>query len=167
MMKDFSKRFVSNKGAILGIVVLAAVFALMLAAPIFFPRSPWMMVQRPFVPPLTINGLLLGTDPLGRDVASAVAHGAKVSLLIGLVSTVVSLAIGIPIGAFAGYFGGRADDMLIRVTEFFQSVPSFAFAVVLVAIFKPSVASIVIAIAIVSWPPVARLLRGEVMSLRS
>ena len=167
MMKDFSKRFASNKGAILGSAILVAVFALMIAAPIVFPRSPWMMVQRPFVPPWTINGLLLGTDPLGRDVASAVAHGAKMSLLIGLVSTVVSLAIGIPIGALAGYFGGRVDDILMRVTEFFQSVPSFAFAVVLVAIFKPSVASIVVAIAIVSWPPVARLLRGEVMSLRS
>lgn len=166
-MKNFSKRFASNKGAILGIVILAAVFVLMIVAPIFFPRSPWMMVQRPFVPPFTINGLLLGTDPLGRDVASAVAHGAKMSMLIGLVSTVVSLAIGIPIGALAGYFGGWVDDILMRVTEFFQSVPSFPFAVVLVAIFKPSVASIVGAIAVVSWPPVARLLRGEVMSLRS
>ena len=166
-MKSFSKRFASNKGALLGLAIIVAVFTLMIAAPIIFPRSPWTMVQRPFVPPFMMSGLLFGTDPLGRDVASAVAHGAKMSLLIGFVSTVVSLAIGIPIGSLAGYFGGRVDDIFMRVTEFFQSVPSFAFAVVLVAIFKPSVTSIVAAIAIVSWPPVARLLRGEVMSLRS
>ncbi len=104
---------------------------------------------------------------MGRDLASGLAHGAAVSLLIGLVSTVVSLLIGIPIGAISGYFGGWVDDVLMRFTEFFQSVPNFALAVVLVAIFQPSITSIVISIAVVSWPPVARLLRGEVMSIKS
>ncbi|MCX8998031.1 ABC transporter permease [Rhizobiaceae bacterium BDR2-2] len=166
-MKDFWKRFSRNKGAVLGLVILLAVVVLSASAPFLFPRSPWAMVQRPFIPPFTMNGFLLGTDPMGRDLAAGLAHGAGISLLVGLVSTVVSLAIGIPIGALAGYFGGWVDDVLMRFTEFFQSVPSFALAVVLVAIFQPSIASIVAAIAIVSWPPVARLLRGEVMSLKS
>ncbi|RYE61591.1 MAG: ABC transporter permease, partial [Oxalobacteraceae bacterium] len=117
--------------------------------------------------PFTMDAFVLGTDPMGRDLAAGLAHGARVSLLVGLVSTVVSLLIGIPIGAIAGYFGGWVDDLLMRFTEFFQSVPSFALAVVLVAIFQPSIYSIVVSIAVVSWPPVARLLRGEVMSLRS
>lgn len=124
------------------------------------------MVQRPFLPPFTNGGFPLGTDTMGRDIASAVAHGAGMSLLVGFVSTLAALLIGIPIGAVAGYFGGRVDDLLMRFTEFFQSVPNFALAVVLVAIFRPSLVSIVAAIAIVSWPPVARLLRGEVMALR-
>ena len=166
-MKDFWKRFARNKGAVIGLIILIAVIALSAAAPFLFPKSPWAMVQRPFIPPFTMDKFLLGTDPMGRDLASGLAHGASVSLLVGLVSTVVSLLIGIPIGALAGYFGGWVDDVLMRFTEFFQSVPSFALAVVLVAIFQPSITSIVIAIAIVSWPPVARLLRGEVMSLKS
>lgn len=88
-------------------------------------------------------------------------------MLIGLVSTTVALCIGIPVGALAGYFGGRIDDALMRITEFFQVIPAFAFAVVLVAIFQPSLVSIVGAIAVVSWPPIARLLRAEVLSLKS
>jgi peptide/nickel transport system permease protein len=109
----------------------------------------------------------LGTDMLGRDIAAGLAHGARVSLLVGLVSTAVATLIGISIGAVAGYFGGRVDDVLMRLTEFFQTSPTLAMAVVLVAIFQPSIQSIISAIAVVSWPPVARLVRGEFMSLRS
>lgn len=166
-MKDFWKRFARNKGAVVGLIILCAVVILSILAPYLYPKSPWAMVQRPFLAPLASPGLLLGTDPMGRDLAAGLAHGARVSLLIGLISTVVSLLIGIPIGAVAGYFGGWVDDLLMRFTEFFQSVPSFALAIVLVAIFQPSITSIVVAIAVVSWPPVARLLRGEVMSLKS
>jgi peptide/nickel transport system permease protein len=73
----------------------------------------------------------------------------------------------VPVGAIAGYFGGKVDDLMMRFTEFFQTIPSFALAIVLVAILQPSIYSIVGAIAIVSWPPVARLVRGEVLSLRT
>lgn len=165
-MTAFWVRYARNRGAVAGIVILVLVLVLAMAAPALYPRSPWAMVQRPFLPPFTNGGFPLGTDTMGRDIASAVAHGAGVSLLIGFVSTLAALLIGIPIGAVAGYFGGRVDDLLMRFTEFFQSVPNFALAVVLVAIFRPSLVSIVAAIAIVSWPPVARLLRGEVMALR-
>ncbi|MBP2171397.1 peptide/nickel transport system permease protein [Erwinia toletana] len=166
-MKDFWQRFSQNRGAVIGLLILLLVVILSIAAPFLYEKSPWAMVQRPFLPPFTVAQYFLGTDPLGRDLAAGLAYGARVSLLIGLISTVVSLLIGIPVGAMAGYFGGWVDDVLMRFTEFFQSVPSFALAIVLVAIFQPSITSIVIAIAIVSWPPVARLLRGEVMSLRS
>ncbi|MBD1548854.1 ABC transporter permease [Roseibium aggregatum] len=166
-MRDFWKRFKRNRGAVAGLAILVLVILIAILAPLLFPQSPWKMVQRPFLPPLTMEALPLGTDALGRNVLSGLAYGAQVSLLIGLVSTVVSLLIGIPIGALAGYFGGIVDDALMRFTEFFQTVPNFALAIVLVAIFEPSVQSIIGAIAIVSWPPVARLVRGEVLSLRS
>lgn len=165
-MKDFWTKYSRNIGGVAGIVILAFVLVVAIGAPLLFPDSPWKMVQRPFLPPLSADGMLLGTDTLGRNVAAGVAHGARVSLLIGLISTVVALAIGIPIGAVAGYFGGIVDDALMRFTEFFQTVPNFALAIVLVAIFQPSIYSIVGAISIVSWPPVARLVRGEVLSLR-
>jgi peptide/nickel transport system permease protein len=118
--------------------------------------------QRPFGAEFT-----LGTDMLGRNVLSGIVHGARVSLMIGVVSTAVAVLLGVLLGALAGFHGGWIDDALMRFTEFFQTIPSFVFAVVLVAIFRPSISSIVAAIAIVSWPPIARLVRGEFLSLRS
>ncbi|MAA97675.1 MAG: ABC transporter permease [Stappia sp.] len=166
-MRAFWNRFRRHRGAVMGVVILALVVAVAVLAPVLFPQSPWKMVQRPFLPPLSNEALPLGTDALGRNVLSGLAHGAQVSLMVGLVSTLAALLIGIPIGAAAGYFGGFVDDALMRITEFFQTVPSFALAIVLVAIFEPSIVSIIGAIAIVSWPPVARLVRGEVLSLRA
>jgi len=166
-MMSFWKRFSYNRGAVIGLVILTFVIAAAILAPILFPQSPWKMVQRPFLPPFTQEGLMLGTDALGRNVLAGLAHGAYVSLLVGLVSTIVALAIGVPVGAAAGYFAGRIDDALMRFTEFFQTIPSFALAIVLLAIFQPSLTFVIIAISIVSWPPVARLVRGEVLSLRT
>jgi peptide/nickel transport system permease protein len=166
-MRAFWSRFRQNRGAVIGLIILVLVILCAIAAPFLFPRSPWSMVQRPFLPPFEMEGLPLGTDALGRDVLSGLFHGARVSLLVGLVSTVVALAIGIPIGALAGYYGGLVDDALMRFTEFFQTIPSFALAIVLLAIFQPTLSYVILAIAIVSWPPVARLVRGEVLSLRN
>jgi len=166
-MKIFFKQFCRNKGAVLGLVVLLIVVAVAFVAPLFYPQSPWRMVQRPFLPPFTVAGFPLGTDSLGRDVAAGLAHGARISLLIGVVSTLVALLIGVPIGAVAGYYGNAIDDILMKITELFQTVPSFALAIVLVAVLQPSLSSLIITIALVSWPPVARLVRGEVLSLRS
>ena len=166
-MMSFWKRFSYNRGAVIGLVILTFVIAAAILAPILFPQSPWKMVQRPFLPPFTQDGLMLGTDVLGRNVLAGLAHGAYVSLLVGLVSTIVALAIGVPVGAAAGYFAGRIDDALMRFTEFFQTIPSFALAIVLLAIFQPSLTFVIIAISIVSWPPVARLVRGEGLSLRT
>ncbi|MBN8411011.1 ABC transporter permease [Halomonas denitrificans] len=162
----FFARFAQNRGALVGLLILWAIILMAVLAPLLFPESPWRMVQRPFLPPMAQEGFWLGTDTMGRNVAAGLMHGAWVSLLIGLVSTAVALAIGVPLGAIAGYYGGWVDDALMRFTEFFQTIPNFALAIVLVAIMQPSVTSIVLAIAIVSWPPVARLVRAEFMSLR-
>lgn len=164
---SFFARFAQNRGALVGLVILVLMIAMAVLAPVLFPESPWRMVQRPFLPPFSQEGFLLGTDTMGRNVAAGLMHGAWVSLLIGLVSTCVALLIGVPLGAIAGYYGGLVDDALMRFTEFFQTIPNFALAIVLVAIMQPSVTSIVLAIAIVSWPPVARLVRAEFMSLRN
>ncbi|GED46350.1 ABC transporter permease [Vreelandella aquamarina] len=163
---NFFARFAQNRGALVGLVILAVIIAMAITAPLFFPESPWRMVQRPFLTPLEVDGFPMGTDTMGRNVAAGLMHGAWVSLLIGLVSTSVALVIGVPLGAMAGYYGGILDDALMRFTEFFQTIPNFALAIVLVAIMQPSVTSIVLAIALVSWPPVARLVRAEFMSLR-
>ncbi|MCC5857828.1 MAG: ABC transporter permease [Ectothiorhodospiraceae bacterium] len=164
-MKDLIKAFSHNKAALGGLLFLVVIAIAAVAAPLIYPHSPWQMVGAPFQPPLS-GPHLFGTDMLGRDIAAGILYGARVSFLIGIVSTAVALSIGITVGALAGYLGGLVDDALMRVTEFFQTIPSLIFAIVIVAIMSPSILSIVIAIAIVSWPPVARLVRAEFMSLR-
>ncbi|WP_119462483.1 ABC transporter permease [Rhodospirillaceae bacterium SYSU D60014] len=163
-MKEFWKRFSRNRSAVAGLLILIAVILLAILAPILYPEDPFSLVGLPMVEPF--EGFLLGTDILGRNVAAGIAHGAKVSLLIGLFATLVAMLIGILIGAAAGYYGGWIDDALMRLTELFQTIPSFLFAILLVAIMTPSIESIVIAIAVVSWPTVARLVRGEFLALR-
>lgn len=165
-MKTFARQFMTNSGAMAGIVILALVLVVAAFASAWFQESPWMMVGEPLIKPFESGEFLLGTDMLGRDIAAGLAYGARVSLLIGAVSTVVAVCFGILIGAFAGFHGGRIDDALMRFTEFFQTIPQFAMAVVLVAVFRPSIYSIVGAIGVVSWPPVARLVRGEFLSLK-
>lgn len=167
LMIDFWRRFRRNKGAVLGLVILLIVVLLAILAPLIYTYSPWSMVQRPFLLPFDREGFWFGTDTLGRDIGAGLAFGAQISLLVGIVSTLVALAIGVVLGAFAGYYGGLLDNALMRFTEFFQTIPNFALAIVLVAIFQPSTLSIIIAIGVVSWPPVARLVRGEFLSLRS
>jgi peptide/nickel transport system permease protein len=164
-MTQFWRRFRRNRGAVIGLGLLGLIILAAALAPVLYPASPWDMVGTPFTHPLE-GAELLGTDTLGRDVLAGILHGARVSLLVGAVSTVVAVAVGVLLGALAGYYGGIVDDLVMRFTEFFQTIPSFVFAVVLVAIFRPSIVSIVAAIAIVSWPPVARLVRGEFLSLR-
>ncbi len=164
-MRAFWARYRRNKGAVVGLALLLLVFAMAAAAPLLFPGSPWDMAAAPFLPPGEM-GMWLGSDSLGRDVAAGIAHGARISLLVGAVSTIFALGVGVSLGAVAGYLGGFADDLVMRFTEFFQTIPSFVLAILLVAIFTPSIVSVVAAIAIVSWPPVARVVRAEFLSLR-
>jgi peptide/nickel transport system permease protein len=136
-----------------------------MSAPLLTKSGPWDLVARPFLPP-SFAGHLLGTDTLGRDVLSGVLYGARISLLIGMVATLTSAAIGISIGGIAGLHGGRIDTVLMGVTGFFQTIPTFIFAILVVAVFQPSIASIVAAISLVTWPPIARLTRAEFLTLR-
>lgn len=165
-MTGFWKRFSRNGGAVLGLALLILVLVIALLAPLIYPVSPWQMIGAPLLDPLEDMAFPLGTDMLGRDIAAGLVHGTRVSLLVGTVSTLCAVLVGVGVGGVAGYFGGWIDDVLMRITEFFQTIPQLAMAVVLVAIFTPSLASIVTAIALVSWPPVARLVRAEVLSLR-
>jgi len=165
-MMEFWNLYRRNRSAVIGLVILAIVVALAISAQLFFPESPFKLVGKSMSPP-GVEGFILGSDRLGRDVAAGIAHGAKTSLLIGLLATAVAVGFGAVMGGLAGYYGGWIDDVLMRVTEMFQTIPSFVFAILLVAIMKPSIESIVIAIAVVSWPAVARLVRGEFLSLRN
>ena len=162
----FWRRFARNRSAVFGLAVLVLVVAVAAFASVLYPQDPFRLVGAAMSAPGE-NGFLFGSDTLGRDVAAGMAHGARVSLLIGLLATTVAVLLGATLGALAGYFGGIVDDVVMRVTEMFQTIPSFLFAILLVAILKPSIRSIVVAIAVVSWPAVARLVRGEFQAMRN
>ena len=165
-MTSFPRRFFARPTAIFGFAVFVAIVILALAAPLIFARGPFSIVGMPLLPP-GAPGLLAGSDVLGRDMAVGLAYGARVSLLVGITSTLCAVGIGILLGAMAGYYGGLVDDLLMRFTEFFQIIPSFVLLMVLVAFLQPSLGSTVLGIALVTWPQVARVVRGEFLSLRS
>lgn len=161
---DFWRRFSRNRAAVAGLVVLAAVVIAALAGPLLYPIDPFDMIGRPSVPPSALYPL--GTDVSGRDILAGLLHGGRVSLLIGIVASLMATLVGLIVGALAGYYGGVVDNLLMRCTDFFLTIPSFVLAVVLVAIFSPSIVSVTAAIAIVSWPSVARLARAEFIAQR-
>jgi len=164
-LRDAFLRFVRHKPALVGLVLLVMVVIAAAVASLLYPGDPFRIVGKPFQPPLT--DFPLGTDMLGRDLAAAVFYGARTTLLIGFAATLIATVVGVTIGGLAGYFGGRADALLMRLTELFQTIPFFLFAILLVAVLGSSIGKIIFAIAVVSWPPMARLVRGEFMAMRN
>jgi peptide/nickel transport system permease protein len=163
---NFGKRFCRNRSAVVGLLLLVCVALMALLAPLLFPESPWDMVAAPFLWPGQDQKFLLGSDIMGRDLASGLFHGARISLLVGFTATLAAVLLGTAIGAVAGYYGGRIDSALMALTELFQTIPQFIFAIVVVAILAPTVTTVTFALAIVSWPSIARLVRAEFMTLR-
>lgn len=162
----FWRRFRRNRAALLGLGLFVLVLAMALTAGLIEPVDPLRRAGAPLTPPFTDWAVPLGTDQLGRDILAGIFHGARISLLIGVAATLVSIAIGVVIGAISGYFGGWIDDVLMRITEAFQTIPNFVLLLTLVAILGSSIEWIALAIGIVSWTAPARMVRAEFMSLR-
>lgn len=159
-------QLLANPAAVAGALLLFLILLAALAAPWLFQHDPLDMVGPPILWPGQDPGFWLGTDTMGRDVAAGLAHGARVSLTVGVAAAMLSLLIGIAVGAAAGYFGGWVDVALMRVTELLQTIPAFLLVVVIVAIARPSVTVIALSIGVASWPVVARLVRAEFRTLR-
>jgi peptide/nickel transport system permease protein len=150
----------------LGLAWLCLLAVIAVLAPIIAPGDPLDFVAPRLLPPLTDPTYPMGSDQFGRDVWAMLVHGARVSLAVGLAAAAGAIVIGILVGTLAGFLGGRMDDSLMRVTEAFQTVPTFILALALVSALGPSTANVVFAIAISSWPSTARLVRAEILSLR-
>jgi peptide/nickel transport system permease protein len=163
---EFWYRFRRNRAALIGLGIVVGILLMAAAAPLLYPGDPADMVAQPFLWPLQDSAYPFGTDLLGRDLGAQIFHGAHVSLLIGAAATTAAVTVGVVIGATAGYYGGRTDDLLMRITEVIQTIPPFVLAIIVVAAFRPSLQTIVLAICVVSWPSIARLVRAEVLSLR-
>ena len=158
-------RYRRSPASVIGAVLLLLVIAV--AAPFVFPKDPLSLAGRPLQWPMANPRFVLGTDPSGRDIAAQIFHGARVALLIGLVATLISIGIGILVGAAAGFYGGWIDTLLMRVAEAFQTLPSFLLLLVFVAVFGSDMATVTVAIGLVSWPAPARLTRAEFLTLRN
>jgi peptide/nickel transport system permease protein len=153
---------ITTGGAIALLIVLVALVAPLLAP---FPgdagsaTNPVAALQAPSL------HHLFGTDQVGRDVFSRVLYGARVSPLIALLVLVIACVVGVPLGVLAGYFGGVADDVIMRVTDIFLAFPSLLLSLAFAAVLPPSLTSLTIAIAITWWPWYARLIRGQAASV--
>ena len=157
--------FRRNHAAVAALILLIAIVLGAIFGPSLYPTDPFEMVWAPFSPPGE-EGFLLGTDYLGRDLMAMIINGARVSLLIGLSAALVSILIGVTIGALAGFYRGWVEEVLMRITEFFQVLPTLLFSMVLVALFGASLPMITFAIGIVSWTAVARITRSEFLRIR-
>ena len=164
-LREMVVMFLANRAAmvasiVLSIVVLAAIFG-----PMLHPVDPFEMVWAPFTPPGQ-DGFVLGTDYLGRDMLAALLNGGRVSLTLGLVAALMSVFIGISFGALARFYRGLVEEVLMRITEFFQVLPTLLFSMVIVALFGASLEVVTIAIGVVSWTAVARITRAEFLRIR-
>jgi peptide/nickel transport system permease protein len=158
--------FIRNRASVAGALVLLALVLIALLGPFVTPYDPHStgagdVMQAPGAKHW------FGTDELGRDVLSRVCIGVGTSLLVGLIAAVIATSIAVLVGAVAGFHGGFVDDLLMRATEVFQVIPRFFLAILLVAFFGASVLNIILAIGVLSWPEVARIVRAEFLSLKS
>ena len=159
------RMFVRNPSAIAGMAILFIVLAVAIVGPWLYPVDPFEIVWAPLTPPFSEDAWL-GTDYLGRDVLRTLIYGGRATLLVGAVAALLSVSIGLAVGAFAGYYGGKVDAALMRLTEFFQVLPALLFAMVVVTLFSPTIVTVTIAIGVVSWTGTARLTRAEFLKYK-
>jgi oligopeptide transport system permease protein len=172
---DARRRLVRNRAAMAGIIILALIAALALLAPLLSPYAynevnydiiacapNWWPVEAACRAP----GHIFGTDSVGRDLFVRVLFGARVSLAVGLVATLVSLLIGVLYGATAGYLGGRIDALMMRLVDILYSLPFVFFVIILMVLFDRNFILLFVAIGAVEWLTMARIVRGQTLSIK-
>ncbi len=159
------RRFVTHRLAVAGAILLGT-FALLAAfAPLLSPYSPSEPnLFNQLAPPSLQHPL--GTDPLGRDVLTRLLYGGRVSLAVGVLSSLISVVIGIIVGAVAGYYGGRVDDALMRLVDLLLAFPAIFLLLILFATIQRSLAIVILFLGLFGWLYLARVVRGEILSLR-
>src|SRR4051812_18106339 len=159
------RRLLKRKGAVVGMVVIAAFIVLAVFAPLLMPYDPiatsWSLVRKP---PSWLHWF--GTDELGRDILARVIYGARASLMAGAISVGIALSIGVPLGLLSGYRGGFIDALISRITDAMLACPFLILAIALAAFLGPSLGNAMIAIGISATPIFVRLTRGQVMAVK-
>jgi peptide/nickel transport system permease protein len=159
------KRFFRHKLAMFGLITLFVLIFISIAAPLLTPYSPIAIDLRAIRKPPSAEHWL-GTDGTGRDVLTRIFYAGRISLSVGLVSVSISMFIGIIIGSIAGYKGGKVDMSLMRLTDMFMTFPSLVIIITVAAAMGPSVYNAMIVIGLLTWPSIARLVRGQFLTLR-
>ena len=147
------------------LILLAGIILSSLLAPWIAPYDPNQLDMRHRLAGIS-GEHVLGTDTLGRDLLSRVLYGGRVSILLAMLATAVTMSIGLVVGTFAGYYGGRIDDLVFLITNMFQGLPSMSLMIALAGILGPGVVSLLLALVMTAWPGFSRIVRGEVLKIR-
>lgn len=163
--RSLVRAFKGNKIAVVGVAVVALMVLMAVLAPVLAPYDPEAINLRARMRPPTAEHWF-GTDELGRDVLSRVIWGARLSLMVGLVSVAMATVLGTLVGLMAGYAGGRVDTVIMRAIDVLLAFPMLLLALVIVSLFGQSLATIMVAVGIASVPHYARVVRGSVLSVK-
>lgn len=169
--KRWSRLLLRSKTGTVGFIIVVAVILMAALASVLAPHDPTEInAINMLQPPMWIEGgsieHILGTDNLGRDILSRIIYGSQISLLVGIASVVVAGIIGVTIGIVAGFYGGWIDSVLMRLVDSFLSIPNILFALVILSVFGPSVWTLIFVLGVTNWVNYARLVRGEVLSIK-
>jgi oligopeptide transport system permease protein len=164
---DARRRLFQNKAAVISLFILIFISIISVFGPFFiqygFSDTDWSSIYQP---PSLENGHYLGTDGNGRDLLVRILHGGRLSLSIGVIATFVSVFIGVIYGTIAGFFGGKLDTFMMRVVEILYAMPYLIFVIILMVVFGRNIYFLFIAIGAVEWLTMARIVRGQTISLK-
>ncbi|GHG96223.1 ABC transporter permease [Pseudodonghicola xiamenensis] len=165
LLRDTMRAFARNRMALLGLVFVALLVFLAIFAPIVSPHDPYRMaLDEQFLPPSTTYWL--GTDNFGRDVLTRIIYGARISLVVGIVPSLISLIIGTFMGVLSGYIGGKVDFVIMRLADMMIAFPSLLLAMVVMYTLGANLFNIFVALALVGWAGVARVVRSQTLALK-
>jgi len=165
---EYYKNFKKNKSAMTGFGIIIFLIFLAVFAPIITSYNPTIQdLGNRLLPPMWADGgstqHILGTDDFGRDLFTRIIYGARISLMIGIISVGISMVVGVIMGSIAGYYGGKVDSIIMRIVDIMLSIPAILLAIVIVSVLGPSLYNAMIAIGIVGIPSFARLVRSSVL----
>ena len=165
------RKLLENKGAVFGLIMVLGVIFSAVLAPWISPHDPILQdVEKRLFPPMWQEGAdpnyLLGTDHLGRDIVSRLIYGARISIVVSVSAVALSAMLGTLIGLFSGYYGGKVDNIFMRIADVQLAFPFILLAIAIIAVLGPNLQNIILTMAITGWVIYARVVRAEVLSLR-
>lgn len=163
---EFLKKFRKHKLANVGLIIIIIEILMVTFLPIILGLDPYSIDSIGFNQAPCAKHIL-GTDDIGRDLFARVLYGGRVSLIVGICSTIISIIIGLPLGILAGYYRGIIENIVMRLADIFMSIPAMVLILVIVAVFEPSIITIIVVIGITGWTGVAKLIYGNVLSVRN
>jgi len=165
------RKLFENKGAVFGLIMVLGVIFSAVLAPLISPHDPILQdVEKRLIPPMGQEGAdpryLLGTDHLGRDIVSRLIYGAQISIVVSVSAVALSAVLGTLIGLFSGFYGGKVDNIFMRIADVQLAFPFILLAIAIIAVLGPNLQNIILTMGITGWVIYARVVRAEVLSLR-